>query len=416
MPETVLFQRYRLIEPAGRGGSAEVWRAVDERTGETVAVKRLHPVVFADPAGRQRLEREFDTLRALDEPHIVRVRDLHFGDREAILVLDYVRGESLAGRLERLAAAGTPMSPSAAVEVVEDIAAALSAAHAAGIVHRDVTPGNILLSEAGAALLTDFGIAHAEGVANDVTATGLMMGTLRYLAPEQLRGGTSTPASDLHGLATIAYEMLAGHPAYAATSPVSLAEEQTVGPPPLVGVPAALDAAIRSGLAVDPARRPTDVRTFAAGLSAALSDALTVATRIADRDQTAAFPVPVVDRGGASMAGRAVPGVAVAAAGSARSTGSRTPRRTGLAVPAPVALVLGLVVAVGLVVAATSLDARVPAGAGTSTHSPSDARIAPAVVTVSTSPSPSPTASVTPSVTPPVPSRGHGHGHGHRGD
>ena len=83
MPEPVLFDRYRLIEPAGRGGSAEVWRARDEETGEEVAVKRLHPVVFADETGRRRLRREFDALRALDEPHIVKVRDLQVGDRQA---------------------------------------------------------------------------------------------------------------------------------------------------------------------------------------------------------------------------------------------------------------------------------------------------------------------------------------------
>ncbi|HYX11773.1 MAG TPA: protein kinase, partial [Candidatus Acidoferrum sp.] len=131
MPEPVLFDRYRLIEPAGRGGSAEVWRARDEETGEEVAVKRLHPVVFADETGRRRLRREFDALRALDEPHIVKVRDLQVGDREAGLVLDFVSGESLAQRLARQAAEGRPMTPLETVAIVDDIAAALGAAHAA---------------------------------------------------------------------------------------------------------------------------------------------------------------------------------------------------------------------------------------------------------------------------------------------
>jgi len=93
VPDAVLFDRYRLIEPAGRGGSAEVWRAHDEATGDEVAVKRLHPLVFADEAGRRRLRREFDALRSVDESHIVKVRDLHVGEREAALVLDFVPGE-----------------------------------------------------------------------------------------------------------------------------------------------------------------------------------------------------------------------------------------------------------------------------------------------------------------------------------
>src|SRR5262245_22650940 len=144
MGQTVLFDRYRLVAPAGRGGSAEVWRGIDERTGDEVAIKRLHPVVFADATARQRLRREFDALRSLDDPHVVRVRDLHVGRREAVLVLDFVDGPSLARRLAGQSAERPALSVETAAVVVADIAAALTAAHGAGIVHRDVTPGNIL--------------------------------------------------------------------------------------------------------------------------------------------------------------------------------------------------------------------------------------------------------------------------------
>src|SRR4029079_9034275 len=99
MAQTVLFSRYRLLEPVGTGGSAEVWRALDTKTGDEVAVKRLHPIVVADAAGRARLRGQCEALRPLDEPHIVRVRDLHVGKREAALILDYVPGQSLAQRL-----------------------------------------------------------------------------------------------------------------------------------------------------------------------------------------------------------------------------------------------------------------------------------------------------------------------------
>lgn len=340
MPETVLFDRYRLLEAAGSGGSAEVWRALDEETGEEVAVKRLHPIVFADEAGRRRLQREFDALRALDEPHIVRVRDLRIEDRDAALVLDFVPGESLAQRLARATAEGDPIEPETAVAIVEDVAAALSAAHAAGIVHRDVTPGNILLTPDGEARLTDFGIAHASTDATHVTATGLLMGTMRYLAPEQLRGGTSTPASDLHSLAAVAYEMLAGRHAYEATSPVALAEAQQAGPPPIEGVPPALDAAVRRGLAVDPADRPADVGTFAASLAAALAAEQTMAIPVPAPDRTAAIPIGALGAG-AAAAGAAAAGAAVAGSAAAGAAVGATGDEVGVAVPSRAAATHG---------------------------------------------------------------------------
>ncbi len=261
MGETVLFGRYRLIEPTGAGGSAQVWRATDIESGDEVAVKRLHPIIFADDAGRARLKREFDALRSLDEPHIVHVRDLEIGDDDAALILDFVPGRSLADRL----ASGAPFEPAEAVAVATDVAAALSAAHAAGIVHRDVTPGNILLdsNDGGVARLTDFGIALGGDAASVVTATGQLMGTLRYLAPEQLRGEPATAASDIHSLAAVTYEMLAGHPPYDATTPVALAEAQDAGAEPLLNVAPALDNAVRRALAPEPPDRPADVATFA---------------------------------------------------------------------------------------------------------------------------------------------------------
>ncbi len=271
MGETVLFDRYRLVAPAGSGGSAQVWRAVDAETGDVVAVKRLHPIVFADASARQRLEREFHALRGLDAPHVVKVRDLHVSDDEAALVLDYVDGKSVAERL----AAGPPLSVDETLSIVDDVAEALTAAHGAGIVHRDVTPGNILLDPTDGARLTDFGIALGAD-ATAVTATGQLMGTLRYLAPEQLRGEPATPASDLHALAAVAYELLAGRPAYAASTPVGLAEAHAAGPEPIANLPPSVDAAVRRGLAADPSARPADVRQFAAELRGALQGAQTL--------------------------------------------------------------------------------------------------------------------------------------------
>jgi eukaryotic-like serine/threonine-protein kinase len=257
MEQSVLFGRYRLLSRAGAGGSAQVWRAEDERTGEEVAVKRLHPVVFADPAARRRLERESQTLQELDSPNIVRIRDSHLTDDEAALVLDYVPGIALS---EWLAEQGR-LSVAETVGVVRDVGAALTTAHAAGVVHRDVKPANIILAERGGALLTDFGVARqdagnvATGSATEVTAPGLVVGSLRYMSPEQLRGEPATPASDQYGLAAVAYEMLSGRPPYEASTPVALAAAHTEPPVSLTGFEPALASAIERGLSPDPADR-----------------------------------------------------------------------------------------------------------------------------------------------------------------
>jgi serine/threonine-protein kinase len=295
MGETVLFGRYRLLEPAGSGGSAQVWRAIDVASGDEVAVKRLHPIVFADAAARARLRREFAALRVLDEPHVVRVRDLQIDGTEAALILDFVAGPSLADRL----ATGPPFRAAEAISITFDVAAALTAAHAAGIVHRDVTPANVLLDPADGARLTDFGIALGAGAGEtNVTATGQVMGTLRYLAPEQLRGAAATPASDLHGLAAVTYEMLAGRPAYAAATPVALAEEHDRGPAPIAGVPPRLDALVRRAMATDPADRPPDVATFAAELERAFEREATEPITVVPPVVTGNVPaVPLTERG-----------------------------------------------------------------------------------------------------------------------
>src|SRR5258706_11664413 len=120
MAKTVLFGRYKLLEPAGSGGSAEVWRALDTKTGDEVAVKRLHPIVFADDAGLARLKREFQALQSLDAPHIVHVRDLEVAHDEAAIILDYVPGRSLPDRL----AGGPRFEPAEAGAVAPDIATA----------------------------------------------------------------------------------------------------------------------------------------------------------------------------------------------------------------------------------------------------------------------------------------------------
>jgi serine/threonine-protein kinase len=268
MHDPVLFGRYRLLEPAGAGGSAQVWRAIDTETGDEVAVKRLHPVVFADPDAHRRLERESRALQALDHPNIVALRELRIDADEAALVLDYVPGNSLAERL----ADDTPLAVGEAIGVARDIAAALTAAHASGIIHRDVKPGNIVLAADGRALLTDFGVAVADvgPEATALTVAGTLVGSFRYMAPEQLRGVPASAASDQYALAAVTYEMLAGRPPYAAATPVGLAEEHAAPPAPIAGIRPELESAVLRGLAADPSDRHPDVAAFAAALGTAL--------------------------------------------------------------------------------------------------------------------------------------------------
>ncbi len=350
MGETVLFKRYRLIEPVGAGGSAQVWHAIDEATGDDVAVKRLHPIVFADDAGQARLRREFEALRSLDEPHIVRVRDLVIADDDAALILDYVPGRSLAERL----ASGPQLTATEAVSIAADVAAALAAAHAAGLVHRDVTPGNVLLDPKDGARLTDFGIALGGAEISAVTATGQLMGTLRYLAPEQLRGEPATVATDIHSLGAVVYEMLAGRPPYEATTPVALIEAHTAGAWPIQGVDPALDLAVRRALAPDPAQRPADAAAFAASLEEALTEQRTVAIPLPP--MPAAVPVPPAAPVSPAPAVSPVPPELEPAAGPAPSLlAGATPRnpKRPRQLAAPIAAVFALIFA-GLVVAALS--------------------------------------------------------------
>jgi serine/threonine protein kinase len=402
MAKTVLFGRYRLLEPAGSGGSAEVWRALDTKTGDEVAVKRLHPVVFADQTGRARLKREFEALRSLDEPHIVRVRDLKIARNEAAIILDYVPGRSLADRL----AGGPPFQPAEAVSVARDIAAALTAAHAAGIVHRDVTPGNILLDPTDGARLTDFGIALGGG-AESVTATGQLMGTMRFLAPEQLRGAPATPASDLHSLAAVTYEMLAGRPAYVATTPVALAEAQDLGAEPIDTIPPALDAAVRQAMAPEPEDRPTSVATFAEQLSAGLiADAVTQTISLPAASQPPEpvrepieewAPAPIEEPSATAMSAAGVRPAAIAESPARSGSGSARSLTT------PLGVVLALALAGVIFVALSPQDPR-PAAGGASQP------VASPTATAATQPSLQPMASASPGASAAAkPAKGHGH-------
>jgi serine/threonine-protein kinase len=255
--------RYKLIEEIGSGSTATVWRARDTRTGREVAVKRFHHHVVNDPVARRRIEEEAAAASRVSHPSIVAAVERIEARDDLALVFPYVEGTTLARRLD----SGKPLAPRDAASVALQVADALATAHEAGLVHRDVKPANILVAADGQARLLDFGISRAFDVADpaQLTGAGLAIGTLPYMAPEQLAAAPPTPASDVYGLGAVLYEMLAGHRPYAAASPLALANEQNLPPARIEGAPAPVVDIALEAMSADAVLRPS-----AAGLARSL--------------------------------------------------------------------------------------------------------------------------------------------------
>ena len=247
------FGRYELIDLLGKGGMGEVWRAHDTETDRVVALKVLPLYLAQDEVFRRRFQREAHAAASLSEPHVVPIH--RYGEIDGRL---YVDMRLIEGRdLDSILADG-PLAPNRAVLVVEQIGAALNAAHKAGLVHRDVKPSNILIGDMDFAYLIDFGIAQASQYTN-LTASGSMIGTWAYMAPERFSTGRGDAASDTYSLACVLYECLTGTRPY----PGDSVEQQVLGhvmmPPPrpsAVGwVPSAFDDIIATGMAKAPEKR-----------------------------------------------------------------------------------------------------------------------------------------------------------------
>ena len=254
--------RYRVGALLAAGGMGEVWAARDLLLDRAVAVKVLGGALAGDGRSAERLRREARAAGRLDHPNIARVLDLGDQDGRPYLVMELLAGESLAARLDR---AG-PMAPAEAVRVVAAAADALEAAHRAGVVHRDVKPGNVFLTADGEVKVLDFGIASAAGEAT--LTTGDLLGTAAYLAPERVLGHRATPAADVYSLGVVLYELLAGRRPFEATSDIALAMAHVTGEaPPLDRVapaaPPSLVAACTHAMAKDPSARPPSAAAFA---------------------------------------------------------------------------------------------------------------------------------------------------------
>jgi serine/threonine-protein kinase len=202
----LLKKRYRLIEVIGRGGMGVVWRALDERIDREVAVKLLHPWIAEDPEARVRFDREARALAQLTHNNIVRLYDFDKSGRDAYLVMELIEGKSLDDYTD----GALPLTDHYACELLAPVAEALRYAHAKGIVHRDLKPGNILVDTAGRVVVSDFGLARLAEGTHSITATGVLIGSPEYWAPEQASGRPITPASDVYALGCLLYQLVTG--------------------------------------------------------------------------------------------------------------------------------------------------------------------------------------------------------------
>ena len=255
---------YEVSAELGRGGMGVVYRALDPRLGREVAVKVLHADLAGEPAIADRFVAEARAASALDHPHVCTVHDLgRLDDGRLYLAMAYYPGGSLADRL-----AGGPLAVDAALQIALQIAAGLHRAHEAGIVHRDVKPANVAFSAGGEAKILDFGVAKLAAAAG-ITVAGTILGTPRYMAPEQVRGEEVDRRADVWALAAVLYEMLAGRPAFADEEAAELRRRVLSGEPePLERLrpeaPPAVRAAVARGLRKEPAERPPTAAAWAA--------------------------------------------------------------------------------------------------------------------------------------------------------
>jgi beta-lactam-binding protein with PASTA domain/tRNA A-37 threonylcarbamoyl transferase component Bud32 len=248
--------RYRVENELGRGGMAKVYRGQDTVLGRTVAIKILAPQYAEDQGFVQRFRREAQAAARISNQTIVSVFDTGSDDGVHFIVMEYVEGRTLADYLT----GGGRIMPDRAIDIAIDVARALEAAHAQGVIHRDIKPGNIMLDGQGDVKVTDFGIARVTATAETVAQTAAVLGTASYLSPEQAQGQPVDIRSDIYSLGCVLFEMVTGRPPFPGDSPVTVASKHVLEqptPPSQINqdVSPDLDAVILRALAKNPANR-----------------------------------------------------------------------------------------------------------------------------------------------------------------
>jgi serine/threonine-protein kinase len=374
--------RYRPLRHLANGGMGAVWAAEDTILARTVAIKLLAPQFAGESRAVRRFQREARAAATLSaHPHVVTIYDVGEHDGQPFIVMEHMAGGSLADELRR----GRPPRERV-VRWLAEAGSALDAAHARGIVHRDVKPGNLLLDERGRLAVADFGIARVAQEA-ELTQTGEVLGSAAYMAPEQVTGGGASPASDRYALAVVAYELLTGARPFAAAGAPALAHAHATQPPPPArehapDLPAAAERALARGLSKEPRDRWPSAGAFAAALGSDGGGEATAATR----RLPAAAPIPLP-----------------------------LPRRAG----GPRRRTLAALLAMG----ALALGSALASAAGTTTVTPhvkaaSTAATPPPATTAAVAPPPATTAEAVPPPAVPYDLRrgGKGHDHGQGGD
>ena len=310
---TTQIASYEMVEEIGRGGMAVVYRARDVRLGRWVALKVLGEDLARDEGFRRRFIRESRAAAAVDHPNIIPIFDAGEANGVLFIAMRYVGGQDVHSLLNRMG----PLPPARAAGIVAQVASALDAAHACGLVHRDVKPANMLLgglAEDGSedhVYLSDFGISKTSQATTNLTLTGQVLGTLNYLAPEQIEGRGVDGRADAYSLACAAFEMLAGVPPFRREQSLAVMWAQLSAPPPPLtsmrpDLPPAVDQVMARGLAKAPEDRYPSCRAFAAALQDAcgVSAGELAAPALAAQGLAAPPPGPAPDQAAAAMGGR----------------------------------------------------------------------------------------------------------------
>lgn len=312
------FSGYKITEFISRGGMGLVYKAHQESLNRPVAVKILYPHLSADESFRERFAREARAAAALSHPNIVRVIDFGSHDEFEYMIMDYIDGESLRDLLVRLHEQGETLPVDRSIRILNEVGAALNYAHDRGFVHRDVKPGNVLLTSDGRALLSDFGVVKAIGL-SQMTHAGAVIGTPDYAAPEQSMDAAAIgPAADQYSLGIVAYEMLTGRVPFQGQTPTASWQlHMNTPPPPPTGfapwIPQAAEAALMQSLEKQPENRHPGVMAFIDRLTAGLAESATLpgampayspAQPLTGQPPTVPPPPPdAVTSGGASRSG-----------------------------------------------------------------------------------------------------------------
>ncbi|HEY5516252.1 MAG TPA: serine/threonine-protein kinase [Pengzhenrongella sp.] len=374
-----LDNRYRLERQIAVGGMGEVWVAHDQSLAREVAVKVLREEFAGDSGFLERFRTEARNSASLSHPNIAQLYDYGEQDGSAYLVMELVAGEPMSDLLER-----EPVLPTTRLlPILAQTARALHAAHVAGVVHRDIKPGNILLGRAGRVKITDFGVSMAVNQV-PMTATGMVMGTAQYLSPEQAVGRPATPASDLYSLGIVAYESLVGHRPFTGPTAVDIAVAHVNQPvPPLpTSVEPRLATLVMQMLSKQPADRPRSAtalaRMFDAMVAGTPPEGIRVVTGApvdprAEPQPTDAEPEPAPPPSYPPRRELRTSGEVPAAPGASRRTSTTTGRRLGWLTWPLIALLLLLVAVLGAVLA----DSLMGSDSGASPAAATIARLRP---------------------------------------